>query len=313
MVNLSGIRSANSNPIVTAYRIADPEFQPGLSETVESGVVPVEYLNYYNTSSPVRCAFCGKHQRHNRGFTARMADGRIALCGRDCGKAFFGIDVARQLEKVLKAKEKSAIDKAKMEMAMQQLPLFETELWQVWTKVEEQISDALLIFPRIPGNLVRENTRDNGDLCVYDVIVKDVTYGRNFGKFDEKREVGRVRGFRVLGLDGAFFKKIAELSHQVTHGTTLDRKHVPMKERIKLLSQMPTAVGRGMDYLRAASEFFQPENLRQYAIAFEKYTGESVQIVLRERKIEVVFSGGEVYTRTIPVLSQRPILPDILR
>lgn len=86
------------------FFIEDPAGQDGLLECAPKGAVPVDFINHYNPSERVRCAFCDTHTPHNRGVTVLMEDGSIALCGNQCAEHFFGRERTRHLFAELRAK-----------------------------------------------------------------------------------------------------------------------------------------------------------------------------------------------------------------
>ena len=83
------------------FIISRPELQAGLVDEIPEGEMPSRYINRYHAENEVRCGFCKQHQAHNRGFTALMDDGRMALCGRDCGIKYFGEEAASKFEEEL--------------------------------------------------------------------------------------------------------------------------------------------------------------------------------------------------------------------
>ena len=66
------------------FIVSRPDEQSNLTPEIPKGEIPTHYINRYHADHDVSCAFCDKHTLHRKGFTAEMADGRIALCGRDC-------------------------------------------------------------------------------------------------------------------------------------------------------------------------------------------------------------------------------------
>ncbi|WP_313349802.1 hypothetical protein [Paracoccus sp. (in: a-proteobacteria)] len=92
-----GFEGVDFRPGPGKLYITDPLTQTNLLPIVAKGTKPVSYLNYYDVDEMVRCAFCNTHQHHSKGFTVEMADGSIALCGRNCAEEFFGRDVAKEL------------------------------------------------------------------------------------------------------------------------------------------------------------------------------------------------------------------------
>jgi hypothetical protein len=74
--------------------VDDPEGIPRRHHPIPAGMEPVRLLKDYDTSRTtgrkVRCSACAHKQPHNRGFVAKMPDGRPALIGFNCGEKHFG-------------------------------------------------------------------------------------------------------------------------------------------------------------------------------------------------------------------------------
>ena len=154
------------------YQVTDPQSQAGLTEVIEAGQIPVRYINKYHTNHDVRCAFCDKHTPHRRGFTAIMKDGRIALCGIDCGRHYFGEEVARNFEKALQKTEEEADRDAILEAAMEDLPVLYEEVCKKWVPLEQSVRSIINALPTFPGNVLKRQTDDNGDFIISDVEVR---------------------------------------------------------------------------------------------------------------------------------------------
>lgn len=84
MVQLKGFRNSVTLDDGSGLYISRPDLQDGMATEITPGELPVDFVNEYHAAFEVRCCFCSKKTPHYHGWTARMADGRLALCGIDC-------------------------------------------------------------------------------------------------------------------------------------------------------------------------------------------------------------------------------------
>lgn len=312
MSNLSNFGDNRGTSKSVGYRISDPEAQDGLTPTIPRGEVPTEYINHYKTRKKVRCAFCDKHQLHNRGFTVRMEDGRIALCGRDCGILFFGEDVAKKLERILIRKEKKSIEEDLIAQAGKELPDFERELWRSWVLLEQAIGDVVILLPQIDGQNFRNNVNASGDLLLNEYEFFETTMAGAGKMIERAREIGRVRGASILRAGSGWFRQAAVFSRKIATGRYQGRD-VPWAERVKLARELPDSLSEGLKYLALAERFFEPSNLQEYARAYEFYTHRRLEIRVVRGLLQVELDDGSKVEAPMPALGQRPVIPEMLR
>lgn len=146
----------------TGLIISRPDLQAGLSAVIEAGTAPVAYLNEYLAAFDVPCAFCAKHTPHKHGYTVKMEDGRIALCGDICASRFFGSDRALALshdlgKRMQQASLRQAIAQAKARApsVLRYLPKtlldFEEAALEAVCRVGRETSHLSLRHQPIPG------------------------------------------------------------------------------------------------------------------------------------------------------------------
>lgn len=84
MVQQKGFRNSVTLDDGSGLYISRPDLQEGIATEVAPGELPVDFVNEYHAAFEVRCCFCAKKTPHYHGWTARLADGRIAYCGINC-------------------------------------------------------------------------------------------------------------------------------------------------------------------------------------------------------------------------------------
>ncbi len=146
--------------------IVDPCSQEGLVKRIPSGQIPVRYKNRYKTMHKVRCAFCEQRQSHNTGFTAVMSDGRIALCGKDCGRKYFGDDAARKLESEIQSAINQAAATEIKRRCFLYLPALIEEIERVWLPLDFAAREVVSKVPTMRKSLIKSRMTPERDLLV---------------------------------------------------------------------------------------------------------------------------------------------------
>lgn len=184
--------------------ISHPELQPGLTTVIPPGERPSHYLNRYHADHKVRCAFCDKHTPHNRGFTAQMEDGRVALCGKDCADEYFGKEDAKkfaeELEKQIRRASKRKIIQRTLDGIPAALELVTDEL----IAMERQALEATYALSRefrhsgVLTKLTEQGTYEHKEARRRWVEQKD-KYGATIKvPIDEERVILKVNGASIL-------------------------------------------------------------------------------------------------------------------
>lgn len=164
------------------FTIADPEAQEGLVADAV-GIEPVGYINRYDLDrdNEVRCAFCAVHQKHQRGVTAELPDGRIALCGRCCAERIFP-DMNRRHWSDLKTREKAAIARVRIGPLLEGIDVV-VEAIRPFVSFEKQMVDACQqILKEVDPLEVKRRAGDRNQIAVEDSSgrhighLKDVDY-----------------------------------------------------------------------------------------------------------------------------------------
>jgi hypothetical protein len=145
--------------------ISRPEMQVGLTEIIPLGEIPTGYLNRYLAEREVRCAFCDNHTPHKKGFTARMADGRIALCGRDCAAKYFGQSVADRFEEQLDQQIARSARRRVVQRAVEGVPATLAMITPDLISMEKQgLHAAHALYMEFKESRLPMKLSDNGDL-----------------------------------------------------------------------------------------------------------------------------------------------------
>lgn len=301
----------------TSFTIADPEAQAGLTDVIERGAIPARYINRYHTAHDVRCAFCDNHTPHRRGYTAEMKDGRIALCGIDCGRKYFGMEVARNFERALQKTEDEAKRDAILEAAIEDLPLLYMQVRQKWLPLELEVDKILRALPRFSDGLMRKQITDGGDFVISDVKVEWIRTPDGGRKpIETKIERGRIRGARLLVMDAGRFSKVRRYCEYVLKGRDQFGHPISDARRLKYRMSITQSVEDGLIYLRTAQMLFSQENIREFDKALRHYRSDGSQIQWKKRgdtqgAIRIRDSNYEKVTIPLPDLADLPSLDEL--
>lgn len=238
--------------------IADPASQEGLVPTVTKGTKPVTYLNSYNVADQVRCAFCDGHQRHNLGFTVGLADGSIALCGRNCAEEFFGRATARALRADLEKRQDQ--EKHREQVAKTLAGIEEASLHLTDTRAALEAEGLGLI--RTLARILPENAQTKiraGDVPGVD--------GRFLTMFSATPLIPRIR--KALGHLSGVAQREGEISDVV-----LARA---MESRAQILRW----IGELSDFFREMDRFMQPDNLWHLSVYHSDHARDGAVISFR--------------------------------
>ena len=309
------ISSSNTN--TSAFTIADPEGQPGLSDVIESGAIPERYINRYHTDHDVRCAFCDNHTPHRRGFTAKMKDGRIALCGIDCGRKYFGDEIAKDFEKALKKTEDEAKRDAILAAALEDLPELHHQVREKWLPLEREVEDIMRALPKLSDGILRRQITDGGDLVVSDVKVEWVELPDGGQKpIETQIELGRVRGARILFERSGSFHRVRDCCVTVLHGRDYRGRQIRDDRRLQYRMSLTQVVEDGLAYLETASRFLAKDNLREFDKALRHYLRDGSQVQWKKKgqtpgMIRIRDSDYERVTIPLPDLTGLPKLEEL--
>ena len=267
--------------IRSKFTLTDPEKQIGLTVEMEPGAEPAKYLNRYHTNHDVRCAFCLGHTKHRRGFTVQMEDGRIALCGIDCGKKYFGEEAAKGFENALIRTEYEAARDETLKHATSVLPGLIDELIERWLPMEEKLTDIQSILPRFPETTLKSRLNDNGELLVsdFDATWHDLPEGGH-KVIESQRELGRVRGARFLAMQGGRFNRALDYANLILSGRDEFSRIVSPESRLRKWNALGQVLKDALHYCRTAETFLVAENIKVLDLACRKYlyTGEKCEL-----------------------------------
>jgi hypothetical protein len=269
-------------PDPNRFVVTDPEAQPGLCEEIEPGTRPIGYLNRYHTEHDVRCAFCAKHTPHRRGFTVELADGRMALCGIDCGRDFFGSEVARGFEKILAKKEADARRDWLLERARAGLPEILKEIDRHWKPLERRVQEVLRALPYIDPIVLRRHMTDGGVLAVDDVIVRWVELpDGSWAPLEERKLVARVQGAEILRMTRDRFMRVERHADEVITGRRSMYVALTLDQQLTARNAIPQAMKDAMFYLHTARAFLTKENIRELDKALRHILGAGWKVEMK--------------------------------
>jgi hypothetical protein len=245
------------------FRVTDPELQEGLSPVIEKGAAPEGYINKYHIDHDVPCAFCDKHTPHRRGFTARMKDGRIALCGIDCGREFFGKDVAKGFERALKTAEENAHRDDLISATIAVLPSILPELERL-VDTEYQLQNAMIHLPDLRTQVSKLNMDEGSDYVFKEVSTEWVDLADGGRKpIEAVIETGRVRELRVRWSRPDHFSVALSSARQVISSRDefghVMNQDMRFNRRRRLLRNLED----GIEWLGRVKIFMTPENMGQ--------------------------------------------------
>lgn len=304
---------SNKNP----YQIAEPQSQLGLTEVIEAGEIPVRYLNRYHTDHDVRCAFCDNHTHHRRGFTAIMKDGRTALCGIDCGRKYFGDEVAKNFERALQKTEDEAKRDAILAAAMEDLPKLQREVRVKWLPLQREVDDIMRALPRFGESLLRRQITDGGEFVVTDVEVKWVELPSGGQKpIEMEVERGRVRGAQILFMKSDRFERVQGNLTAVLQRRDYLGRPIGDSQRLSNRMSLTQTVADALNYLEVASIFFDKDNIREFDKALRHYRNDGAKIDWKRRQdgpgvIRIRDGNMERTCFSLPDLSDLPNTADL--
>ncbi|MDX5384560.1 MAG: hypothetical protein LPJ92_16120 [Rhodobacterales bacterium] len=298
------------------FIVAAPDLQVGLSKEIERGTKPKEFLNRYQSDYDVRCAFCAGHTPHRRGFTVRLEDGRIALCGIICATDFFGEEVAQRFEQILQKQinqqSKRRVLAVTVDGAAETLKILNSDwievenayraavlginVWLDREVLERDLSEGAITITRSRKVSVEATTRD-GRVIQKKSLVEEVT-GRVLGAsclLREERFFGKAKGGLVSLADNA-------QKPDLIIGDTIDKLMAKRRAVIEL-------VDGGLNFARSAHQFFQEQNLAMFLKWYRgRYAGDCPVIQLSAGR-RLVISHPD--TQGLPTVTYLPNeLPD---
>lgn len=270
------------------FIVKAPDLQAGLSLEIESGVKPKEFINRYWADYDVRCAFCAAHTAHRRGFTVRMEDGRIALCGIDCARHFFGDEVASRfaedLERQIDQETRRKIIAQTVEGAPKALAVLDED----WIEVERAYAAAVQgLNLWLEGHDVAEDligealTLSRRRKIWVSSVARD---GRQVERQETVEEVqARVRGARCLLMRDRPLGKarggMVSLANWAGRPELIKGKVVQdLMDRRRAVIDL---VHAGIDFARLAHSFFQQENIGHFVTWYRRtFSGDQPVIQL---------------------------------
>lgn len=298
------------------FVVSAPDLQIGLSPEIEQGTRPREFLNRYHASYDIRCAFCAGHTLHRRGFTVQLDDGRIALCGIDCAKIFFGEEVASRFEwdlhKQIEQQNQRRILARTVDGSAPTLEIIEGD----WIAVERAYANAvngILAWVDL-GDLKRDITGDA--LILKKTKTQWVDAAGRDGHMVRKKQTYDLIGARVQGASCLLSNSrpmalakggLASLVSRAKRPDDIKGDVVAelMSKRRMIIEMME----EGVAFAKSAHTFFQEKNLAEFQKWYRSlYSGEPPIIQVSSKQCLTISSpkfGG------LPVVTSLPsILPD---
>lgn len=299
------------------FTINDPEAQVGLTAEIERGLIPSGYINRYVVDHDVLCAFCPPHMPHRHGFTAQMDDGRIALCGRDCGRKYFGHEVARGFEKALERAEERARRQKLIAEATAGIPAVQDLLWKTWVPAAIQIEMALRALPGFRYEHLLSDMENGTDFVIADVKVDWIEKSDGSRKpVETKAETGRVRQLAILWEQPGKLSRSYRLCRQVMLGIDDQDKRVSEESRFRYRNALLRTLEESIAWLAMAQIFFTPQNMVQFNTLnrLKKRDGAKYQIksTTAGKVLWVRDADGVVQTFDLPKLNHLPTEEDLI-
>lgn len=299
------------------FTITDPEAQPGLTPEIERGQIPSGYINRYVVDHDVHCAFCPPHMPHRHGFTAQMADGRIALCGRDCGRKYFGHEVARGFEKALERAEERARRQQLIAEATAGIPAVQDLLWKTWVPAAIQIEAALRALPGFRFEHLQSDMENGTDFIFADVKVDWIEKPDGSRKPVETRtETSRVWQLSIIWEQPGKLSRSYRLCRQVMHGLDDQDKRVSEESRFRYRNALLRTLEDSIAWLAMAQIFFTPRNMVQFnkLNRLKKADGAKYQVkeTAAGKVLRVRDADGVVETFKLPNLDKLPTEEELI-
>lgn len=309
------------------FVISKPELQAGLAQEILEGEVPVRYVNRYHAEEKVRCAFCAQHQAHNRGFTALMEDGRIALCGRDCGIKYFGLEAAAKFEEELDQQIRRETKRRIILRTLAGVPAILALLSDDLLKMEAMAFDACQrLLEEFQQTGIFNKTDENGNFVLtetrrrwVDQVDKD---GRSTSvPIDESYNLLTVKKAVVLQ-DGVrpqrHFEKAKKLLTQLASKDIKEELSDTVVDRMtQHRTEAISALRNGVRFLENCSLFFTKDNAKALTQLCHRANSTVERISLHKRPTgfdltisEASYRENEVYP--VPDFNERPKVDDFL-
>ncbi|GHC22725.1 hypothetical protein GCM10007291_22610 [Gemmobacter nanjingensis] len=283
--------------------ISKPDLQVGLTEVIPTGEIPTHYINRYMAEDEVRCAFCDKHTPHKRGFTAQMADGRIALCGRDCAAKYFGQEVADRFEQDLEKQIERAARRRIVHRTIEGVPATLALLSRDVVEMEERALRAVgALHDEFRATPLPTRLAENGDLEITETKRRWIEREDENGQIrrvpiDDTRVVLRVAAASVLR-NGPTTKrrfKAARSELEMLAGVkTLDGWSDQVIDRMaQKRAAIVTDIQNGVRFINLCRRFFTPDNIGALSDYFQSGKNHVERVRLQSSKggSELVVTG----------------------
>lgn len=257
---------------ISNFIISKPDLQAGLTAEIPRGEIPIQYINRYEAEHEVRCAFCDKHTPHKKGFTAQMEDGRIALCGKDCGIKYFGKEVADNFEEELEKQIRKATKRKIIKRTLDGAPVVLARLKDEWIELEENAvaaCRALHMDFRYSGILNQINERGHFELK--DVKRRWIEREDEFGQtkrvpVDEEIVLLKVSAASVLrtgeGAASRLKRAKRELQRLLAVDTSKELSDTVVERMTACRSSILADLTNGVRYLDLCNQFFTKDNIK---------------------------------------------------
>lgn len=309
--------------------IAHPEMQQGLTPIIPPGEIPAHYINRYEAEHEVRCAFCDKHTPHKKGFTVQMEDGRIALCGRDCARHYFGDEVADNFEEKLEEQIRRASKRKIIQRTLAGIPEAMKAITPELVKMEESSLEAVSALAGCFRNSGISGFSDSGHYRLKETRRTWIEREDGVGKttrvpVDTEHVILEVKAAVLLQTrdhpTSRLAAALADLKMLQGVDTSNELSDLVIDRMTVKRAQAIQNITNGMRFLDRAAQFFTPENIKALSNLTQhvRTPAERMQLAKRRHGYDLViaYSGwGATEKDKFKVLSfdLRPSVDAILR
>ena len=309
------------------FIISRPDLQAGLVDEIPEGEIPIRYINRYHAEEEMRCAFCHQHQAHNRGFTALMDDGRLALCGRNCGIKYFGEEAASKFEEELDQQIRRESKRKIVRRTLNGIPAVLDLLTDDLLDMEREALAACRALHygfRYSGILSKLNEQGHYELKEtkrrwIDQVDKEGRTKRV--PIEEEKVVLRVRTASVMKTGESpthQLEKARRLLEQLaTKNAGEDLSDVIVERMGEYRSKAMSAIRNGVRFLDLCSQFFTKDNVKALSRLAERVQASVETVALHKRTdgFDLILEENTYYKREaypVPDFAERPKVDDLI-
>jgi len=316
--------------------ISHPEFQEGLTPVIPTGEIPAHYINRYEAKYEVRCAFCDNHTPHKKGFTVQMQDGRVALCGRDCARHYFGDEVADNFEEKLEKQIRRASKMNIIQKTLKGIPEAIKAITPELVRTEELALSAVSALSATFRDSGMTRFTDSGHFRLKETRRTWVEREDGVGKtkrvpIDTEHTVLEVKAASILRMHGApssgLLCALADLEFLSRADASKEFSDIVIDRMTDKRAQAIKNINNGLQFLKLAAQFFTKENIKALSELAKHVhtTAEKIELHKRDHGFDLVITpenyiadsdywgGQKKITRKISSFESIPSVDSILR